>query len=396
MSVVDPLALELVKGIARNPRLVVHVCSCVLAYQLLRNSPLVIRFVHHRLLPFFVVILMASYIALAYYLRRGVVDALMKVAEEGFSVKEVPELLERFQERCFMDDARSGPPLRLGLVSITCWLLYYFSLFLAVCLVGHYEVHYGRPPISTLLFDTYALYTSAFTAGGLYLSAFLAYAEYDKREATRGDTLFEWIKEVIEDYAVNNCLRKVCRGSFSRILAIFAPLIPFFKTELLRPISVPPLPVPLASYRISTLVSTGRYSIKSLKGEEVSAEQIIPNKPLTIEELKSGLANCVTVVKVYENGGGARGASEQRKLASAKEFLGYLIAYTTSLDDPSVALLLRHVEGKRHVSYPKAKTRLAHIYLLALRPRMAKFYIDMLVPRYETPQRGKGKRKSTT
>ncbi|MEM1528447.1 MAG: hypothetical protein QXS62_07050 [Sulfolobales archaeon] len=45
-----------------------------------------------------------------------------------------------------------------------------FTVF-GVCVVGHYEMHYRRLLILALLFDTYTLFTLAFRAGTLLLSA---------------------------------------------------------------------------------------------------------------------------------------------------------------------------------------------------------------------------------
>lgn len=366
----------------------------VLVYWLLRTISVISWIARFYGLPLLVVALLATYICLMLHLRRKVFSALKKVAEEGFNVREVPELLEHFQERCMLDDARIETLKGFVPISVAYWLLYYALIVLAVSIADHYEAQYGYPPVSTLLFDVYAVYTLAFTFGALIVSTYLAYNKYVEREEARGGVLAEWIEEIIEDYTVNNCLRGVRRGKPSRILAIFTPLVPAPRMELLRPISIPPLPAPLAKDRLNTLLKSGRYGIEPLKSEGGDeADKIIEEmtKSQSIENLKKGLLDFVKVVKVFE----LRDIEDRVEGRKVREFLGYLIAVTTPSNVPPVQPS-RYLKEGGLLQWLRTTKNMTHIYLLALHPGMVKLYTDLLILRRDEPQKSGRKQRSTT
>ncbi|MEM4487480.1 MAG: hypothetical protein QXK88_01555 [Desulfurococcaceae archaeon] len=362
---IDSLMYELIGGVARKPRLVVHVCLSVLFYWLIRLLFGVswITYWH----PLFVIVFLASYVSLLPYLRQRILNALREAAEEGFNIGEVPELLERLGETCFLDDINDRISGKFVIFTIVFWFSYYALLVLVISIVDHYAIYYGGPLVLTPLFDTYAIYTSTFIISSLVVSAYLAYTKYVENEKAHRDVFSEWVEGLIEDYTVNNCFRGGKRGKSSRILMMIAPLTPIPGTELLRPIPVVFLPRSLAEKRLKALGSS-RYSIERVGEETTQPANLIPEEKevTTIEDLEKGILQHVKMAKVYKNEGNKR------------ELLGYLITLTAKLEATNV-IVTRRAKGGQFIC--KTEEPITHIYLLALHPGMAKFYMDLLTMR---------------
>lgn len=357
---------ELVVGVARKPRLVMHICLSVLIYWLIRLLFGVLWIAYW--CPFLCVVLLVSYIGLLFYFRQRIFDAFRKAIEENFNTSEVPELLERFSETCVSDDIKGRISRKFVFSTIILWFSYYALLVLLVSITDHYAIYYGGPPISTLLFDTYAIYTLTFVISSLVISFHLAYTKYVESEKTHRDVFSEWVKELIEDYMVNNCLRV----ELSRILMIIAPLMPIPEMGLLRPLPALLLPRRLAEKRLNAMVNS-KYSIEQVGVKDQSAN-LVPEESgaVTVDGLANGILQHVKIARVY------------KKEDNKKELLGYLITLTANLEATNV-IITRHVKGGQFLCKPKEA--ITHIFLLALHPKMAKFYMDLLILRSRSQQK---------
>jgi len=320
--------------------------------------------------PLLIVVLLVSYIGLSIYFRQKILNEFKRVIEENFNnVVEISESFKHFSDACVFDDIKGRVSGKFMFSAFTFLLSYYILLVFAISVADHYTIYYGGPPILTVLFDTYATYTWSVLISILLVSTYLAYIGYAEGEKDHRDAFSEWVEGLMEDYVVNNCLRYIGRSIPSRILMVIVPLIPIPKKELLRFISIPPLPRTLAEVRLNAVGSSKSYSIEPLnslrRGEKAMlSEALIPKEGevITIKDLEKGILQNVRVAKIYENSG------------NKKEFLGYLITFTEKLEAARV-IITRQARGGRF--WCKPDEAVTHIYLLALHPRIVKFYMDL-------------------
>lgn len=360
---IDSLIYELMMGVARKPRLVVHVCLSVLIYWLIRLLFGVSWITYWY--PFLVVVLLASYIGLLPYLRRKILDALRKAAEADFNISKVSELFEHLSNTCVLDDIKGRISRKFVLSTIMLWFSYYALLVLLISLTDHYTIYYGGVPIATLLFDTYAIYTLTFVISSLVISFYLAQINYVESEKPHKDVFSELTEELIENYTVNNCLRGYERRKLSRILIIIAPLMPIPEIELFRPLPPLSLPSSVADKRLKAMMR-GEYSIEQVEKEKGKQANLVAEEKDAVTEnnLKEGISQFVIIAKVYKNEG------------SKRKLLGYLITLTAKLEATTV-IVKRFVKGGQFLCKPGEA--MTYIYLLALHPDMAKFYVDLLI-----------------
>ncbi|MEM4469207.1 MAG: hypothetical protein QXS32_09095 [Candidatus Nezhaarchaeales archaeon] len=318
--------------------------------------------------PFLVVVLLVSYIGLLSYFRQRILNALREAVEEDFNISKVPELLERLSETCVSDDIEGRISRKFVFSTIMFWFSYYALLVLLISITDHYTIYYGGPPISTLLFDTYAIYTLTFVISSLVISSYLAHTKYVESEKARRDVFSEWAEKLIEDYTVSNCLR----GELSRILMIIVPLMPIPEIELLRPMPALSLPRSLAEKRLNAMIRS-EYSIEQVEREKGQPANLVPEerKAVTVEDLEKGILQYVKMARVYKNEGNKR------------ELLGYLITLTAKLEASKV-IPTRRVKDEQFLCKPGEA--MTYIYLLALHPSMAKFYMDLLTLRPRSQQ----------
>ncbi|MEM1705628.1 MAG: hypothetical protein QXF49_06805 [Thermosphaera sp.] len=320
--------------------------------------------------PSLVPLLLISYVGLLFYFRQMILDALRKAVEEGFNLSETPELLERLSKTCVSTDIKGKISRKFAFSTIMLWFLYYALLVLLISITDHYAIYFGGPSIPALLFDNYAIYTLTFVISSLVILSYLAHTRHVESEKARRDVISDWAEGLIEDYAVNNCLK----GEFSRILMIIAPLMPISKMELLRPIATLYLPRSLAAKRLNAMTSSGYYIIQ--QKDERQPVNLVPEEreAVTVQDLEKGILQHVKMARVYKNEGNKR------------ELLGCLIILTVKLEASKV-IPTRHVKDGQFLC--KSEEAVTHIYLLALHPSMARFYVDLLTLRPQSPTKTK-------